>query len=86
MDLKFVFREETEATRASHHLHTSSASDRTPKRRKHLADQENSYTAVKLQGVFFNWASPEFAKCWPVSNQFQNIAKGTTDPRVEFIS
>ena len=21
-----------------------------------------------IQGVFFNWASPEFAKCWPVSN------------------
>ena len=21
-----------------------------------------------LQGVFFNWPSPEFAKCWPVSN------------------
>ena len=24
-----------------------------------------------LQGVFFKWASPEFAKCWPVSNRFQ---------------
>ena len=23
---------------------------------------------VLIQGVFFNWASPEFAKCWPVSN------------------
>ena len=22
-------------------------------------------------GRFFNWASPEFAKCWPVNNQFQ---------------
>ena len=22
-------------------------------------------------GCFFNWASPEFAKCWPVSNWFQ---------------
>ena len=21
-----------------------------------------------IQGVFFNWAPPEFAKCWPVSN------------------
>ena len=21
--------------------------------------------------IFFNWASPEFAKCWPVSNRFQ---------------
>ena len=21
-----------------------------------------------LQGGFFNWPSPEFAKCWPVSN------------------
>ena len=27
--------------------------------------------AWKLQGDFFNWASLEFAKCWPVSNQFQ---------------
>jgi hypothetical protein len=24
-----------------------------------------------IQGDFFNWASPEFAKCWPVSNRFQ---------------
>ena len=24
-----------------------------------------------IQGDFFNWASPEFAKCWPVSNGFQ---------------
>ena len=24
-----------------------------------------------LTGCFFNWASPEFGKCWPVSNQFQ---------------
>ena len=24
-----------------------------------------------IQGVFFNWAPPEFAKCWPVSNWFQ---------------
>ena len=24
-----------------------------------------------LQGVFFNWAYPEFAKCRPVSNRFQ---------------
>ena len=24
-----------------------------------------------LQSVFFNWASPEFAKCWPANNQFQ---------------
>ena len=22
----------------------------------------------QLQGGFLNWASPEFAKCWPVSN------------------
>ena len=27
--------------------------------------------ACNIQGVFFNWASPEFAKCWPVSNQFK---------------
>ena len=24
-----------------------------------------------IQGVFFNWPPPEFAKCWPVSNWFQ---------------
>ena len=24
-----------------------------------------------IQGDFFNWASPEFAKCWPVSNWFK---------------
>ena len=24
-----------------------------------------------LQGFFFNWAFPEFAKCWPVSNQLR---------------
>ena len=23
---------------------------------------------LNIQGGFFNWASPEFAKCWPVSN------------------
>ena len=26
------------------------------------------YSAKYIQGVFFNWAHPEFAKCWPVSN------------------
>ena len=26
---------------------------------------------AKIQGGFFNWPSPEFAKCWPVSNWFQ---------------
>ena len=26
---------------------------------------------IYIQGVFFNWAHPEFAKCRPVSNQFQ---------------
>ena len=24
-----------------------------------------------IQGVFFTWPPPEFAKCWPVSNWFQ---------------
>ena len=28
-------------------------------------------TQLMIQGDFFNWASLEFAKCWPVSNQFQ---------------
>ena len=26
-------------------------------------------------GWFFNWPSPEFAKCWPVSNWFQKNVK-----------
>ena len=30
-----------------------------------------SHSSCYLQGVFFNWASPEFAKCWPVSNRFK---------------
>ena len=32
-------------------------------------DYKNVETIV--QGVFFNWASPEFAKCWLVSKWFQ---------------
>ena len=24
--------------------------------------------ALSIQGDFFNWPPPEFAKCWPVSN------------------
>ena len=32
----------------------------------HLVKREYTYRVV-----FFNWASPEFAKCWPVSNWFQ---------------
>ena len=28
-----------------------------------------------MQGDFFNWASPEFAKCWPVSDWFQKNVK-----------
>ena len=32
--------------------------------------QENIYSRIglKVQGGFFKWASPEFAKCCPVSN------------------
>ena len=26
---------------------------------------------VYIQGVFFKWASPEFAVCWPVRNRFK---------------
>ena len=26
------------------------------------------FLSVLIQGDFFNWASPEFAKCWPVSD------------------
>ena len=25
-------------------------------------------TEIIYRVVFFNWASPEFAKCWPVNN------------------
>ena len=28
-----------------------------------------------IQGVFFNWPPPEFAKCRPVSNQFEKIVR-----------
>ena len=30
-----------------------------------------NFDADFVQGDFFNWASPEFAKCWPVSDLFQ---------------
>ena len=30
--------------------------------------QKNKVALCYIQGVFFNWASPEFAKCWSVSN------------------
>ena len=30
-----------------------------------------SILCVDIQGDFFNWASPEFAKCWLESNWFQ---------------
>ena len=32
---------------------------------------ESRVTVCIYRVVFFNWASPEFAKCWPVSNWFQ---------------
>ena len=28
----------------------------------------NLASQIIVQGVFFNWASPEYAKCWPASN------------------
>ena len=28
----------------------------------------NDTAQILIQGVFFNWPHPEFAKCWPVSN------------------
>ena len=33
-------------------------------------DQLEEPVFDKVQGDFFKWASLEFAKCWPVSNQF----------------
>ena len=29
------------------------------------------HMVLNIEGVFFNWPPPEFAKCWPVSNWFQ---------------
>ena len=35
---------------------------------EHIGEQQ-------IQGDFFNWASPEFAKCWPVSDWFPKNVK-----------
>ena len=40
----------------------------------------NEDLQFELQGVFFNWASPEFAKCWLVSNWFKK--KKRQSPRL----
>ena len=32
-------------------------------------------TACIVQGVFFNWPPPEFAKCRPVSNIFEKYVR-----------
>ena len=29
-------------------------------------------------GCFFHWQNPEFAKCWPVRNRFQNRSESQT--------
>ena len=34
-------------------------------------DLESKVVMNQIQGVFFNWAHPKFAKCRPVSNRFQ---------------
>ena len=39
---------------------------------------------VDLQGGFFNWSALKMTKCQITCKSLQNIAKGTTDPRVEF--
>ena len=39
----------------------------------------------KIQGVFFNWASPEFAKCWPVSNWFKKNVRVSDWPPLIFL-
>ena len=33
-----------------------------------------------IQGDFFNWASPEFAKCWPEVTDLKKILKSQTAP------
>ena len=35
---------------------------------------------VIIQGDFFNWDSPEFAKCWSVSNWFKKTLESHTGP------
>ena len=32
------------------------------------SESDTNHLHVYIQGDFFNWASPEFAKCWPVSD------------------
>ena len=39
---------------------------------------ENMASFYILQGGFFNWPSPEFAKCWPLSNWFQKNLESQT--------
>ena len=41
------------------------------KKRYNYFDVVEWQIALVVQGVFFNWAHPEFAKCRPVSNRFQ---------------
>ena len=38
-----------------------------PSEPTHLGCQSKKETLV-IQGDFFNWASPEYDKCWPVSD------------------
>ena len=35
---------------------------------KESKNKEIEFHVLNIQGDFFNWASPEFAKCWPVSD------------------
>ena len=43
-------------------------------------DQLEEPVFDKVQGDFFKWASLEFAKCWPVSNQFPKKVESQTGP------
>ena len=35
----------------------------------------------KIQGGFFNWPSPEFAKCWPVSKSSESQTGPPSDQK-----
>ena len=47
-----------------------------------LAGQSGPWSRIMLTlyRVFFNWTSPEFAKCWLLSNRLKKTVKSHTGP------
>ena len=41
------------------------------KEQVHMALSNPVLRKLNVQGDFFNWPPPEFAKCWPVRNRFR---------------